>query len=145
MYKRLLASTALVAAGVVGVTAGAQAQTAPAAAPLSVTLGGYFEQAMAYGKNKDGVVANVVSASDVYGTTAASTLAKPNRWHQSNDSEIWFNVKGTLANGITVGARVELEANSENDQIDESFMFIEGAFGRLELGSTDEAATKTRV
>ena len=145
MYKRLLASTALVAAGVVGVTAGAQAQTAPAAAPLSVTLGGYFEQAMAYGKNKDGVVANLVSASDVYGTTGTSTLAKPNRWHQHNDSEIWFNVKGTLANGITVGARVELEANSENDQIDESFMFIEGAFGRLELGSTDEAATKTRV
>jgi len=145
MYKRLLASTALVAAGVVGVTAGAQAQTAPAAAPLSVTLGGYFEQAMAYGKNKDGVTANLVSASDVLGTTASSTLSKPNRWHQSNDSEIWFNVKGTLANGITVGAKVELEANTENDTIDESFMFIEGAFGRLEIGSTDEAATKTRV
>ena len=145
MYKRLLASTALVAAGVVGVTAGAQAQTAPAAAPLSVTLGGYYEQALAYGKNKDGVAANLLGTADVYGTTAVTTLAKPNKWHQANDSEIYFNVKGTLANGITIGATVQLEANSENDQIDESWMYIEGAFGRLEIGSTDEAAGKTHV
>jgi hypothetical protein len=145
MYKRLLASTALVAAGVVGVTAGAQAQTAPAAAPLSITVGGYHEQAMAYGKNKDGVIANLLTAADVLGTTATQTLAKPNRWMQYNDTEIWFSAKGTLANGITIGARVELEANTERDLIDESFMFIEGAFGRLELGSTDEAAHKTHV
>jgi predicted porin len=148
MYKRLLASTALVAAGVVGVTAGAQAQTAPAAAPLSVTVGGYHEQAFGYAKNKDGVIANLTGGTgntDILGTTAASTLTKPNRWHQSNDSEIWFNVKGTLANGITVGARVELEGNTESDTIDESYMFIEGAFGRLEIGSTDEAAAKTHV
>ena len=145
MYKRLLASTALVAAGVVGVTAGAQAQTAPAAAPLSVTLGGYYEQGMVYGKNKDNVQANLVSASDIYGTSAVTTLVKPNRWHNHNDSEIYFNVKGMLANGITIGATVQLEANSENDQIDESWMYIEGAFGRLEIGSTDEAASKTHV
>jgi len=145
MYKRLLASTALVAAGVVGVTAGAQAQTAPAAAPLSVTVGGYHEQAFGYFKNKDGVAASMTTTADVLGPAATSTLSKPNRWNQSNDSEIWFNVKGTLANGITVGARVELEANTEADTIDESYMFIEGAFGRLELGTTDEAAAKTHV
>jgi len=144
MYKRLLASTALVAAGVVGVSAGAQAQTAPAAAPLSVTVGGYFEQYFGYGKNKDGVTASV-SQADVFTGAVATTLAKPSRWFQGNDAEIWFNVKGTLANGITVGARVELEANTEADTIDESYMFIEGAFGRLELGTTDEAGAKTHV
>jgi outer membrane protein OmpU len=145
MYKRLLASTALVAAGVVGVSAGAQAQTAPAAAPLSVTVGGYVEQFFAYGKNKDGVTGAVTPTGDILGTTAVQTFAKPNRWYQNSDSEIFFNVKGTLANGITVGARVELEGNTESDTIDESYTFIEGAFGRLELGSTDEAAAKTHV
>ncbi len=145
MYKRLLASTALVAAGVVGVTAGAEAQTAPAAAPLSVTVGGYHEQGLVYAKNKDGGIASLGNPSDVLGTSLTQTLSKSNRWSQHNDSEIWFNVKGTLANGITVGARVELEANTESDTIDESYMFIEGAFGRLELGSTDEAAGKLHV
>jgi len=143
MYKRLLASTALVAAGVVGVSVGAQAQTAPAAAPLSVTVGGYFEQYFGYGKNKDGVSATV--ASDALSAGSNTVLTKPTRWFQGNDAEIQFNVKGTLANGITVGARVELEANTEADTIDESYMFIEGAFGRLELGTTDEAAAKTHV
>lgn len=145
MYKRLLASTALVAAGVVGVTAGAQAQTAPAAAPLSVTVGGYFEQGAVYAKNKDNVVANLLATSDILGGTSATTLSKPNRWHQWNELEIWFSVKGTLANGITLGARVELEGNTENDTIDELWMFIEGAFGQIQLGSTDEAAQKTHV
>lgn len=145
MYKRLLASTALVAAGVVGVSAGAQAQTAPAAAPLSVTVGGYIEQFFGYVKNKDGVSQDLTQAADLLGITQQTTFAKPNKWFQNSDSEIWFNVKGTLANGITIGARVELEANTESDTIDESYTFIEGAFGRLELGSTDEAAGKTHV
>jgi len=143
MYKRLLASTALVAAGVVGVSAGAQAQTAPAAAPLSVTVGGYIEQYFGYGKNKDGVQGTL--ASDALSAGTATVLAKPTRWFQGNDAEVWFNVKGTLANGITVGARIELEGNTEADTIDESYMFIEGAFGRLELGTTDEAGAKTHV
>jgi outer membrane protein OmpU len=145
MYKRLLASTALVAAGVVGVAAGAQAQTAPAAAPLSVTVGGYIEQFFGYVKNKDGVSTEALSTTDVLGSTQGTTFAKANKWFQNSDAEIHFNVKGTLANGITVGARIELEGNTENDTIDESYTFIEGAFGRLELGSTDEAANKTHV
>ncbi len=145
MYKRLLASTALVAAGVVGVTAGAQAQTAPAAAPLSVTVGGYFDQNFGYAKNKDGIAANVTQSNDIMGATAATTLGKPNRWANYYDSEIYFNVKGTLANGITVGATVQLEANTERDTIDESWLFLEGAFGKLDMGSTDEVSKKLAV
>jgi predicted porin len=146
MYKRLLASTALVAAGVVGVSAGAQAQTAPAAAPLSVTVGGYFEQSFGYSKNKDGIgAAATTDSTDKMGKTAVTTLAKPNKWSNFYDSEIYFNVKGTLANGITIGAIVQLEANTERDMIDESWMFIEGAFGRLDIGSTDEVAKKMAV
>jgi predicted porin len=129
----------------VGASAAVQAQTAPAAQPLQVTVGGYFEQTFGYAKNKPGVTANYTQRADLLGTTMATTINKPTRWNQFNDSEIWFNVKGTLANGITVGARVELEANTERDTIDESFLFIEGAFGRIEMGSTDSASFKTHV
>lgn len=144
MYKRLLASTALVAAGLVGASA-AQAQTAPAAQPLQVTVGGYFEQTFGWVDNDDGVTAAMRPSGTAADAALTSTIANPNKFGQLNDSEIWFNVKGTLANGITVGARVELEANSESDVIDESFMFIEGAFGRIEAGTTDSASYKTHV
>lgn len=144
MYKRLLASTALVAAGMVGASA-VQAQTAPAAQPLQVTVGGYFEQTFGYADNKDNVNSGLANRADPHGATGATTIAKPTKWGQFNDSEIWFNVKGTLANGITIGARVELEANSERDQIDESFLFVEGAFGRVEMGATDASSYKTHV
>lgn len=144
MYKRLLASTALVAAGMVGASA-VQAQTAPAAQPLQVTVGGYFEQTFGHASNKDGVTASLRTAADPSAAAAATTIANPTKWGQFNDSEIWFNVKGTLANGITVGARVELEANTEADTIDESFLFVEGAFGRIDMGTTDAASYKTHV
>ncbi|MGQ0664795.1 MAG: porin [Pseudomonadota bacterium] len=57
-----------------------------------------------------------------------------------SDSEIWFLGRTTLANGITFGFDVQLEANTSADQIDESFMFIEGAFGRVLVGSENNAA-----
>lgn len=148
MYKRLLASTALVAAGLVGASA-AQAQTAPAAQPLQVTVGGYFENTFGYANNDDGVTTayrtGTSTANSALNATSATTIAKPNKWGQQFDSEIWFNVKGTLANGISVGARVELEANTENDVIDESYFIIEGAFGRIDLGATNAAANKMAV
>src|SRR6185312_18781 len=70
---------------------------------------------------------------------------KPVSVQVNNDSEIWFQGKTTLANGISVALRVELEANTESDQIDESFGIVEGAFGRIEIGSTDNAAYKMSI
>jgi predicted porin len=150
MYKRLLASTALIAAGMVGASAAVQAQTAPAAQPLQVTVGGYFENTFGYAGNDDGVVVNqrgtaTGTANAPFNSASATTLSEPNKWGQQYDSEIWFNVKGTLANGISVGARVELEANTESDTIDESYFIIEGAFGRIDLGATNAAANKMAV
>ncbi|MEL6310905.1 MAG: porin, partial [Pseudomonadota bacterium] len=46
-----------------------------------------------------------------------------------------FGAKIGLDNGLEIGAVVALEAVTDDDQIDESFLFAEGAFGRVELGS----------
>lgn len=45
----------------------------------------------------------------------------------------------TLDNGIMFGVNVQLEAETCGDQIDESYMYVEGAFGRIEIGSEDPA------
>jgi len=56
------------------------------------------------------------------------------------DIEVHFRGEGVLDNGLTVGARIELEGqNQDSDQIDESFAFISGGFGELRFGDTAEA------
>jgi hypothetical protein len=126
MKSKLLATSALVAAGVWGVTDAAFAQTK--VAPITAVLGGYHEQTFGYASNEDGVAGNNLSPG-----------SKPAKFKQSSDSEVWFGGRTTLANGISVGFDVQLEGNSQGDQIDESYLFVDGAFGRLVLGSENAA------
>jgi hypothetical protein len=125
MYK-LLATSALVAAGLWGMTEAASAQAK--VAPVSVSVGGYHSQQIGFASNKKGI------------NTGTATIGNPNNIQQNSDSEIWFRGSTTLANGITAGFRVELEGNTSADQIDESFLFLEGGFGRFELGTINTVA-----
>ena len=120
MYK-LLATSALVAAGLWGMTEAASAQAK--VAPITAVVGGYHEQTFGHAGNKDGVAG----------------IAKPNKMAQFSDSEIFFGGRATLANGIVIGFDVQLEANTSGDQIDESYLFIDGAFGRVLIGSENSA------
>lgn len=140
MSARLLTTTALVAAGVAGLSAAAQADRP------KLTIGGFTEQIFGVGANDD--------AFD--GATGQRTGID-----QHSDGEIHFSGSVTLDNGIKIRTRVELEANSvvdktagaetniangapgstgDGDQIDEHWMRISGAFGEVRLGSGDPAA-----
>jgi hypothetical protein len=121
MYK-LLATSALVAAGMWGMTEAASAQAK--VAPISVVVGGYHQQSFGFTSNKKNVV---------------GLPANPNGSLNYSDSEIWFGGRTTLSNGITVGFDVQLEGNTSGDQIDESYLFIDGAFGRVLIGSENSA------
>jgi hypothetical protein len=137
MKKQLLSTSALVAAGMIAASGTATAQTAPASQPIQITTGGYMQQSFQYADQDDRVGA---------GTNVAATVTgKTHKLNIVNDAEIWFQGKTTLANGISVALRVELEAFTSSDMIDESFAAIEGAFGRIEIGSTDHAAMKTKI
>ena len=128
MYK-LLATSALVAAGLWGMTEAASAQAK--VAPVTVSVGGFLEQTFGFAGNKD-----AVNAPAAPGNTAQ----KLSRTSQFSDSEIWFNGRTQLENGIAVGFRVRLEANtSATDQIDESWAFISGAFGEVIIGTRNSA------
>jgi porin-like protein len=135
MKKQLLSTSALVAAGMMATAGTASAQTAPASSPIQITVGGYMYDFLSYASQKDRGL----------GTGATGFTNKPSAVQVNTDAEIWFQGKTTLANGISVALRVELEGNSESDQIDESFGIVEGAFGRIEVGSTDNSAYKTSI
>jgi outer membrane protein OmpU len=125
VMKRLMATTALT---VVGLAGSAHAQTI--VEPVKVTVGGFFGQFVSY-----------INQDDV-GTPSNGSSGKLTQFDVSSDSEIHFNGRMTLDNGLSLGFRVELEANTDADQIDESFMFLESRFGRLEAGSTNNVAYK---
>lgn len=121
MKKTLLLQTALVAAAGLFVADIANAQTKEV--PLGLTVGGYYNQLLQWqdrspngGQSDHGI---------------------------KQDSEIHFNFRGVLAGGTVIGGRVELEAGSYTDQIDEAYMFVENVeYGRVEIGSMDSVTTK---
>jgi len=118
MKKSLLATTALAALGVVAVAS-------PASAKFEVGVSGYMEQWFGYADNSDAEQANSDSFDQI--------------------SDVEFNVdfKQTLDNGLLIGGQIQVEGQQQaaaTDQIDEQFVYIEGSFGRLELGTDNGAA-----
>jgi outer membrane protein OmpU len=124
MTRRLLATTALTLVGVWSGVCRAQTMVEP----VRVTVGGFFGQFVSYIKQDD------VAA------TANGSSGKVTQFDESADSEIHFNGRTVLDNGLVLGFRAELEANTDADQIDESFLFLEARFGRVELGSINNVA-----
>ncbi len=118
MKKILFGTTALLAAG-------AFVSTAQASDPIKLSLGGYMEYWVA-GANQDGDYTGSVNSFDIQG-----------------ESEVWFVGKTTLDNGMTIGVQVELEAGSNNngdDTVDESYLWVEGKYGKIIVGSENDAA-----
>lgn len=124
--KSLLLQTALVAAAGLMLADSAFAQTK--AEPLGVTVGGYMTRTF---KVQDRDKQTGSAQTD----KSAATFGAPN-------AEIWFSLRAVLDNGLRVGGRVELEAATDGDQIDESYLWFENDLGKIELGSTDRVAAK---
>lgn len=123
--KKLLASTALVSASLVG---------APAFAsdPLTVTVSGSIVTGFYF-----------VDADDLYDTddTKVSVTVR----------SLEINGEGTLDNGLVAGASLILELGDDEGvsagqgdeaTFQEAFAYLEGGFGRVEIGGTDGAAFK---
>ncbi|MCS5605977.1 MAG: porin, partial [Alphaproteobacteria bacterium] len=119
MKKLLYGTTALVAAGMLA--GGAQA-----ADKIKVGVGGYFFGYLV------GVDQDDAAASGANGAAPGNNT----RGHDiTREGEIIFTGKTTLDNGISFGVQVQLEAETCGDQIDESFMWMSGSFGKINLGS----------
>lgn len=117
MKKSLLATTALAALGAVAV-----AGPAAAAEKIKIGVGGYMEQWFGY------------ADSDVTGDTHRDGF------DEQSDGEIHFKGETTLDNGLTFGVNVQLEAQTDGDQIDEQYAYVEGSFGRFLMGSENAAS-----
>ncbi|WP_282609699.1 porin [Pelagibius sp. Alg239-R121] len=112
------ARTALVTASLFAVTLGGSIG-AKAEEPIALGVGGYMEQFFGYADND----------------------TDQDHFDQKSDAEVEFSGETTLDNGIMFGAAVVLNGNTDDEeQIAESFAYVEGDFGRAEIGSRDNAA-----
>lgn len=106
---------------------GALTCATPAAASdgIKLEVGGYFSSAYV-------AVIDGAHTSGHWGNNR-------NRDALKHDAEVYFSGETTLDNGLTVGARVELEAENDADQIDKSYVFWSGGFGEVRIGSQNDA------
>jgi outer membrane protein OmpU len=127
MKKVLLGSTALAVGGLM-------AAPAMAADPIKIGVGGYYQ-----------FYALAGSIESTYALNGTSVQYKGVQFIQ--EGEIHFIGQSKMDNGTTIGIRVELEghnsiavpAGGSPRQIDEAYMFAFGDWGRMELGSKDDA------
>lgn len=61
------------------------------------------------------------------------------------DGEAHVRAKLVADNGITFQARIELEAFTSGDQIDENYGTVSGSFGTILIGSNDDAVYNNHV
>ncbi|QEX25128.1 porin [Hypericibacter adhaerens] len=118
MKHVLLGTTALVAAGLV-------ASNAQAAQGVQLGIGGYYV----------GAAGLILDQDDGTGDPGQHTRDVVFR----QDVEVHFKGETTLDNGLTVGARIELEGQQSTDQIDEVWAYFKGGWGQVRFGDDDDA------
>jgi len=117
MKKLLIGSTTLISAG-------ALAGTAMASDGIKLEVGGFYNTVYmgVFDNKKDGHF----GAHHTYDAF-------------QHNAEIYFKGETKLDNGLTIGARIELEGENAVDQIDKSFVYWSGGFGKVQIGSQNDA------
>jgi hypothetical protein len=118
MKHVLLRTTAIVGVGLM-------ASNAQAAQGIQLGIGGYYEAAAGL----------ILSQSDNNGEPGHNTRDIVFR----QDVEVHFKGEAKLDNGLTVGARIEMEGQQSNDQIDEVWAYFKGGWGQVRFGDDDDA------
>jgi hypothetical protein len=121
MRDALLGSSMLAALGsIIGGAAAAQG--------VKLEIGGSYQGA-----------AGVVLSEDFAGSSGVQD-GNVRNYVFKQDVEIYFLGETTLDNGLTAGARIQLEGQTEeDDQIDKVYAYFGGAFGELRFGDLEEA------
>lgn len=131
MKKILLGTTGLFGAALLAAAANAETP--------KVTLGGFSDFQAGY-------------TSDDFDSAASGGVAGDKRGTGfRNDNEITIKVDGKTNSGLGYGAEIDLEAdvtadaNNQGLNASRTFTYLEGSFGRFEMGSNKSVAATQRV
>ncbi len=128
MKKLLLSSAAIGALALVPASANAQ---------VSLDLGGYFKGYVTYADQDDDL---------------GPTLGEDREFDIIRNTEVHMSGETTLDNGLTVGVHIEAETDgstgfggSDSFNVEESYLYFSGDWGRINGGSEDGAAYLLQV
>lgn len=125
MSRKYWSSSTALGLGSAGVLAAVLSPSAAMAADgIKLSVGGFFKEAYVvnFDDDSEGELGNERNTDGFF-----------------NDAEIHFKGETTLDNGLSVGARAELEGETDGDQIDEAYVYFSGGFGEIRVGSDDDA------
>lgn len=91
--------------------------------PIELKLGGYMRW---YGTFADFFKKN---------NLALLENQNVNKFDVMGDGEIYFQGRTRLDDGMEIGAMVQIKAGTEVKTFDESYLFVDGAFGRFQAGN----------
>jgi len=118
MKKFLLGTSALLVAGFIAGTANA--------APVKLNVGGYANWYTGF----------------VDGNKNFDNGKGYNHMPVVSDIELAFSGETALANGLKFGAVVELDTDSTNTEEDQSFVYVESAFGKVVIGKMNSISAQ---
>jgi len=120
--------------------------------PISIQVGGTFNILFAVGNQHENAgleadqgTLNTAANTALGGVTGGGTTAAANSLRNTQlfrEGEIRFRGETRLDNGLLVGVRVNYETADSVDLTDEAWMFMDSAYGRVEMGETDGAPWK---
>src|ERR1700759_4039416 len=117
MKKLILGSTAL--AGIASLASAANASDG-----VKLDVGGFFQTVY----------------QGVFDNKSNGTFGNHHNYDRfEHNAEVWFKGETTLDNGLTVGAHIELEGENAADQLDKAFVYWSGGFGKVQIGTQDNA------
>ncbi|MEM8833742.1 MAG: porin [Pseudomonadota bacterium] len=109
--------------------AGLMLASAPAQAQLELTIGGHTKNYMGYLNQDD------------------SAGVDTRNFDIQRETELHVNGEATLDNGMTFGFQIETEMDVDDDSntVEESYIYMSGAWGRVNIGSENGAAYLLQV
>ena len=138
MQKKLLGTSAI---ALVAMTA-----MPTDAAEWDIRIGGYYNAMVAYAATDVDVARGVTTVTGTLGAPVTTFTPTGNFDFDGVDvstvAEIFFLPTIELDNGIRIGANIQLEGETSDDQIDESYVFVNGSFGEVLIGSENSAGYK---
>ncbi|MEX0922339.1 MAG: porin, partial [Rhodovibrionaceae bacterium] len=129
MKKLLLGTTAIAAASLIAGPAMAED------GKISLSVGGYYQNVVTFVSQDD-------SNADVEFGGLSFEIPIDREFNPVNvrhEGEIHFKGETTLDNGLVVGFQAQLEAITQGDQMDETYLYFSGSWGRLIMGSENSA------
>jgi outer membrane protein OmpU len=126
--KKLLLTTALVGVAFVA---------SPAFAEVELGLGGHFKGYVTWSDQDDLDETSLAGGAAAYESRSVDML---------RETEVHFTGETTLDNGLTVGFHAEAEADGgDGFEVEESYAFFAGNWGRVNFGAEDGAAYLLQV